>query len=123
MKKVFIYILAALPLAAVAQIDRSKAPQPAKAPEIKIGQPATFTLANGLKVFVVQNNKLPRVTASLTIDMDGIIEGDKTGLTSMAGSLLRRGTTKMNKAQLDQAIDFLGGSISTSATSASAFAL
>ena len=123
MKKVFIYILAALPLAAVAQIDRSKAPQPAKAPEIKIGQPATFTLANGLKVFVVQNNKLPRVTASLTIDMVGIVEGDKTGLTSMAGSLMRRGTTKMNKAQLDQAIDFLGASISTSATSASAFSL
>jgi zinc protease len=123
MKKAFIYFLAMLPLLASAQIDRTKAPKPAKAPEIKIGQPATFTLANGLKVFVVQNNKLPRVTASLSIDMDGIVEGDKTGLTSMGGSLLRRGTTKMNKAQLDQAIDFLGASINTSATGVSAFSL
>src|SRR5688572_4874389 len=123
MKKTFLYLFAFLPLLATAQVDRSKAPQPAKAPEIKIGQPATFTLANGLKVFVVQNNKLPRVTATLTIDMDGIIEGEKSGLTSMAGSLLRRGTTKMNKAKLDEEIDFLGASINTSATSVSAFSL
>lgn len=123
MKKTLLYIIALMPLFAAAQIDRSKAPQPAKAPEIKIGQPATFTLANGLKVFVVQNNKLPRVSASLTIDMDGIVEGEKTGLTSMAGSLLRRGTTKMSKAKLDEEIDFLGASINTSATGASAFSL
>lgn len=123
MKKTLIYLFALLPIIAVAQVDRSKAPQPAKAPEIKIGQPATFTLTNGLKVFVVQNNKLPRVSASLSIDMDGIIEGEKSGLTSMAGSLLRRGTTKMNKAKLDEEIDFLGASINTSATGVSAFSL
>lgn len=123
MKRSFLYIIALLPLVSAAQIDRSKAPQPAKAPEIKIGQPATFTLANGLKVFVVQNNKLPRVSASLSFDMDGIVEGEKAGLTSMAGSLLRRGTTKMNKAKLDEEIDQLGASISTSATSAFAFSL
>lgn len=123
MKKVFIAFLALVPTVLLAQIDRSKAPQPGPAPEIKIGQPATYTLPNGLKVFVVQNTKLPRVSATLTFNMDGIVEGDKAGLTSMGGELLRRGTTKMTKVQLDEAVDLLGGSLNTSATSASASSL
>ena len=123
MKKSIIFLLGLLPLGLLAQVDRSKAPKASAAPQIKIGKPATFTLPNGLKVFVVQNTKLPRVSATLSFNQDGIIEGDKTGLTSMAGDLLRRGTTKMNKAQLDEEIDFLGGSINTSAFGASASSL
>ncbi|RYZ26955.1 MAG: insulinase family protein, partial [Chitinophagaceae bacterium] len=123
MKKSIIFLLGLLPLGLMAQVDRSKAPKPDPAPQIKIGQPATFTLPNGLKVFVVQNSKLPRVSATLSFNQDGIIEGEKTGLTSMAGQLLRRGTAKMTKAQLDEEIDFLGGNISTSAFSASASSL
>jgi zinc protease len=123
MKKTLIYFLAFLPVMSIAQVDRSKAPKPAPAPAIKIGQPATIILPNGLKVFVVKNSKLPRVTASLTIDQDGIIEGDKTGLTQMAGNLMRRGTATMTKDKLDEEIDFLGASVNTSAFSASAFSL
>lgn len=123
MKKTIIYFFALLPFIALAQIDRSKAPLPTAAPAIKIGQPATYTLANRLKVFVVQNSKLPRVSASLTIDLEGIVEGDKAGLTSMGGDLLRRGTTTMNKAKLDEEIDFLGANINTSGTSVSASSL
>ncbi len=123
MKKLSIFFLSLLPLIGMAQVDRSKAPKAAAAPVIKIGTPATFILPNGLKVFVVENNKLPRVSVNLTIDMDGIVEGDKTGLSQFAGSLMRRGTTKMNKVQLDEAIDFLGASVNTSAFTASAFSL
>ena len=123
MKKLIIAFFSFLPLSLLAQVDRSKAPQPGPAPVIKIGQPATFTLPNGLKVFVVQNTKLPRVSATLSFNMDGIVEGDKSGLTSMGGELLRSGTVKMNKERLDEAIDQLGGSISTSAFGASAFSL
>jgi len=99
------------------KIDRSKAPKPAPAPKIQIADPATFTLPNGLKVFVVQNTKLPRVSATLTIDRESILEGDKAGMVSMAGSLLTRGTAKRTKAELDEAVDFLGGDLSGSATS------
>ncbi len=123
MTKHIIYLLILLPLLSTAQVDRSKPPKPSPAPEVKIGQPATFTLTNGLKVFVVENNKLPRVSASLTIDLDGIIEGDKAGLTSMAGELLRRGTTTMRKEKLDEEIDFMGATINTSSTSVYAASL
>ena len=125
MKKIFFSLLILAPAAILAQvtIDRSKAPKPGPAPVIKVGEPASFTLANGLKVFVVQNTKLPRVSATLTIDRDGILEGDKAGLVSMAGELFRRGTTKMNKAVLDEEIDYLGANINTSALSVSAGSL
>ncbi len=125
MKRIYIALLMLAPVTVFAQvkIDRSKAPKPAPAPVIKIADPATFTLANGLKVFVVQNSKLPRVSATLTIDRDPILEGDKAGFVSLAGGLLTRGTQTKSKAELDEAVDFLGGSLSGSATSVSVSSL
>lgn len=121
MKKIFLYLLIIAPMAVMAQvkINRTQAPKPGPAPVIKVGEPASFTLANGLRVFVVQNTKLPRVSATLTIDREAIREGDKAGLVSMAGQLFRRGTTRMKKAVLDEEIDFLGANINTSARSVS----
>ena len=124
MKKHLYIALFLLPIVSLAQtIDRSKAPTPGKAPLIQIGNPVKFTLANGLQVFVVKNTKLPRVTASLDFNYDGFAEGDKAGVADMAGQLLKRGTTTKSKAQLDEAVEFLGGSLYTSSGSASASAL
>ncbi|MEY3208572.1 MAG: hypothetical protein RL064_603, partial [Bacteroidota bacterium] len=124
MKKYIYITLLTLPLFSLAQtIDRSKSPQPGKAPLIQIGNPVKYTLANGLQVFVVKNTKLPRVTASLAFDIDGFKEGDKAGMADIAGQLLKRGTTNKSKVELDEAVEFLGGSLSTSSTSASASSL
>ncbi|MBX5439449.1 MAG: insulinase family protein [Thermoflavifilum sp.] len=106
-----------------AQVDRSHAPAAGPAPEIHIGTLDTFTLSNGLKVFVVENHKLPEITATLILDHAPVREGEKAGYVSMAGQMLRRGTTTMDKQQLDDTIDFLGGNISTSSSSATAFSL
>ncbi|MEK7200483.1 MAG: pitrilysin family protein, partial [Bacteroidota bacterium] len=125
MKKAFFSILLLLPVALMAQVtvDRTQAPKPAPAPIIKVGEPASFVLPNGLKVFVVRNTKLPRVSAILTIDREAVREGDKAGLVSLAGDLFRRGTSKMNKTTLDEEIDYLGATINASAGSVDAFSL
>ena len=125
MKKISIYFLVALcsATAAFAQIDRSKYPEPGPAPQINIGDPATFTLPNGLKVFVVENHKLPRVTYSLVLDRDPILEGDKAGLTSLVGDMLLGGTATRSKDELDEAIDRIGARIGASSTSANASSL
>jgi len=124
MKKHIYLFLFLVPLVSMAQnIDRSKAPLPGKAPLIQVGDPVKFTLANGLKVFVVKNTKLPQVSATLALDYDGFAEGDKAGVAQMAGQLLKRGTTTKSKAQLDEAIEFLGGSMFTSSQSASVSSL
>ncbi len=99
-----------------AQVDRSHPPKPGPAPEIKLGSYEHFELPNGLKVFVVENHKLPRVSFSLQVDRDPILEGDTAGYISAAGQLLRTGTKNMSKDELDEAIDFIGASLSTSST-------
>lgn len=119
MKKIFVVILFLAPMALLGQItiNRSVPPPPGPAKTIEIGKTENFTLNNGLQVIVVRNTKLPRVSASLTVNRDPLLEGNKAGLTSMAGQLLRSGTTTMNKAALDDAIDFLGGNIYATSTS------
>ena len=110
-------------LQANAQLDRSKLPEPGPAPEIRLGNYDSFTLKNGLQVFVVRNTKLPQVGFSLLVDRDAIVEGDKAGYISLAGSLLRSGTTNLTKDQLDEQIDFIGASLNTSSTGVFASAL
>jgi zinc protease len=106
-----------------AQVDRSKLPASGPAPEIKIGDAETFTLANGLKVFVVKNTKLPRVSFTLVLERDPILEGDKAGLSGFVGEMMMGGTINRTKDQLDQEIDFIGASIGASSTSVSASSL
>lgn len=112
---IFLFILI-FNFVSYSQIDRSKKPEPGPAPEINIGKYESFELSNGLKVFVVQNKKLPFVSFSLIIDRDPIMEGNSTGYISAAGSLLRTGTKNRTKDQLDEEIDFIGASFSTSST-------
>lgn len=97
-------------------LDRSKLPADAPAPAIKIGKPTTFSLPNGLKVFVVENHKLPRVAFNLVLDRDPLLEGDKAGYVDIAGQLMRAGTQTRTKEQLDEAVDFIGATLNTSPT-------
>ncbi len=114
LKKVLVLFLIAVSFN-FAQLDRSKIPAAAPAPEIKIGDIESFQLDNGLKVFVVENDKLPRITFSIQFDRDPVFEGEKTGYVSLAGSLIGTETTNRSKDELNEAIDFIGAYINTSA--------
>lgn len=117
-KYIFTVVLIAFMAACstTSKLDRSQAPEPGLAPQINLGSYDTYTMANGLKVIVVENHKLPRVSYSLTVDRDPIFEGDKAGYVSMAGSLLGNGTMTRGKAEIDEQVDFIGASFSTSST-------
>ncbi|MBJ7879482.1 M16 family metallopeptidase [Gelidibacter salicanalis] len=106
-----------------AQIDRSKQPQPGPAPKIDLKSPQEFTLKNGMKVMVVENHKLPRVSFSLTIDNKPETEGAKAGVSSLVGSMLGNGTTSISKEKFNEEIDFLGARLSFSSSGAYASAL
>jgi len=101
-------------------LDRSIRPQAGQAPVIKIGDYQSFELANGLKVFVVENHKIPRLAYSLVLDTDPVFEGDMAGYTGIAGELMRTGTTTRTKDQIDEQVDMLGASLNTSANGISA---
>ena len=94
-------------------VDRSQAPKPSPAPEINIAKPVSFTLDNGLKVFVVADHKLPKVSFQLTVDSDPILEKDKVGLGDLAGELMAEGTLTKTKNEIDTEIDFIGANLTT----------
>jgi predicted Zn-dependent peptidase len=96
-------------------LDRSIRPVGAEAPVIKIGDYQSFELPNGLKVFVVENHKIPRLAYSLVLDYDPVFEGEMAGYTSFSGQLMRTGTATRTKDQIDEAVDMIGANLSTSA--------
>ena len=102
-----------------AQADfRASAPEPGPAPEIQLGDFEEFKLDNGLTVVLVENHKLPRVSYQLFVDVPPHLEGEYAGAQSLLGSMLRRATSDMTKEEIDEAVDFIGASLSTSGAGA-----
>jgi zinc protease len=106
-----ISVMVVMPLSA--QLDRSIRPEPGPAPAINIPTAKQFVLKNGLKVIVVENDKLPRVTYNLRLVYEAFPEEQYAGYSSIAGQMLRTGTSSKTKEQIDEAIDFIGASITT----------
>lgn len=102
-----------------AQIDRSQ-PKPGPSPKVNIGKPQTFELKNGLKVMVVENHKLPRVSITLSLDNPLFTEGNKKGVDALTGSLMGNGTSKISKEKFQEEVDFMGSSINFYSSGASA---
>ena len=109
--------------AANAQIDRSTMPTPGPDPVVKLGTAEKFSLENGLTVIMVENHKLPRVSATLRIDNQPYFEGEIAGVSSMMGSLLGRGTSSITKDEFNEKVDFLGASVNFFSSGASARSL
>lgn len=104
-------VLFLMAMGANAQIDRSKQPEPGPAPKITLEEPEEFELKNGIKVLVVENHKLPRVSYTLRIDNKPITEGKKSGVSSLLGSMLGNGTLNIPKDEFNEEIDFLGANL------------
>jgi len=115
-----IFILSSLFLTLIMQGQIIPQPKSGTAPTIKIGKPETFELKNGLKVMIVENHKLPRVSFNLSIDNAPYAEGDKKGVATLLSSLIGEGTTKVSKDEFNEEIDFLGASINFYSSGANA---
>jgi zinc protease len=118
-----IIAIIAMSFAANAQIDRSTMPTPGPDPVVKLGTAEKFSLENGLTVIMVENHKLPRVSATLRIDNQPYFEGEIAGVSSMMGSLLGRGTINITKDEFNEKVDFLGASVGFFSSGASARSL
>ncbi|MBU2018510.1 MAG: insulinase family protein [Bacteroidetes bacterium] len=116
MKKISILLLLLAPQIFFAQVDRSIKPKAGPAPKINIKDSEVFTLSNGLTVILSENNKIPRVSYSLTVGSDPRPEGSKAGLGDITGQLIMSGTNKRDKDQLDKEIDYIGASLSASSS-------
>ncbi len=116
MKKSALFILGfGLVVAAYGQkLDRSMKPKPGPAPEVKLGHTEEFTLANGMKVFVVENHKLPVISCNIELDIKPELEGKMAGYQDMMSELLLSGTKTRSKDKLNEEIDRIGAKINAS---------
>lgn len=105
-----------------AQNDRTQ-PKPGPAPTVNVGKPQRFTLPNGMKVMVVENSKLPRVSFNLQLDNGPFVEGNKKGIDDLTSAMMGKGTKTIAKDAFNEEIDFLGANINFSADGAYASGL
>lgn len=126
MKKQLTYIAAAFfftGMVSAQKIDLNAMPKPGPTPAINIAKPKTFQLSNGLTVMVVENNKLPRVNASLSMDRPPYNEGSVTGVSQIMAEQFENGTTNISKDDFNKKVDYLGANLNFSSGGASANSL
>lgn len=126
MKKQFTYIAAAFLFAGMLtaqKTDINAMPKPGPTPAINIAKPQTFRLNNGLTVMVVENNKLPRVNTTLSMDRPPYSEGNITGVSSIMADQLENGTMNLSKDEFNKKVDFLGANLNFSSNGASSNSL
>ena len=103
-------------LPAFAEDDIQQPPPPGERHEIKFPEPAEKTLANGLRVIVVEREALPIISVELVVKSGGEVDPPgAAGAMEMVASLLTRGAGKRTAPQVAQAIEALGGAIDTAA--------
>ena len=114
--KNILFVLSMLIATNLVAQDRSIRPQAGPAPEIHLGSTESFVMENGLKVFVVENHKLPKVSLALQFKYHPELEGNAAGISSIAGALLGTKTSKRSKDEINASIDYIGADFSTYST-------
>lgn len=105
------------PAAPAAPAFPSVAPQPGPAPDVRIPQPETRRLANGLTVMYVRQPEVPVVNALLVTPGAGTAAdpSDLPGLAAFTAGLIDEGAGGRSALQIADALDLLGAGLSTSA--------
>ncbi|MEE8575802.1 MAG: insulinase family protein, partial [candidate division Zixibacteria bacterium] len=95
--------------------DVSKLEYP-KLNKLVVPEVEKVTLDNGLRIYILEDRKLPLFKASVRINCGAFLEpADKIGLADMCGSVLRTGgTEKWTGDELDELLEGIGGSVETS---------
>jgi zinc protease len=109
-----------LGIAACAGFDHRPAwelppPVPKEAPVVQEGRLTRSELDNGLRVFVLEDHRLPRVVLSLSARRGEAMVGlDQAGLAAFTAEVMERGAGERDALALAQAVDEIGASLSVS---------
>jgi len=82
-------------------------------PQVKIPEPTAFTLANGMRVFLLEDHELPLVRGLALIRTGNLFDPpDKKGLSEFAAQVLRSGGTRSkNGDQIDEELENMAASV------------
>jgi len=103
-------------VAPASDADRIAPPPAGPAIAAAVPAPSEVTLANGLRLIVVEKHDLPLLTASLVASGGGAADpADRAGLGDLTADLLTKGTRTRSATQIAAEIEALGGSIDSDA--------
>ena len=94
------------------KIDRSVKPPLGPDPAVTLPQVWSSSLGNGMKVWGIEQNELPLIQYTITIEGGHKAEEiSKAGLANLVASLMNEGTKNKTPEELEDAIGLLGASI------------
>jgi zinc protease len=100
---------------ALAQVETTP-PPPAAPRQLQIPKPVEKTLANGLRVIVIEKKGVPLVAARLLIKNGGEADpANLPGLADTTASLLTKGTTTKSAEEIARGVEALGATLDTGA--------
>lgn len=92
--------------------DRSVEPSQGESPKLNIPESWDTTLSNNMRVYGIEQNELPLVNFSLTIDGGHLLDSfDKVGVANLMTDIMMEGTANKTPEQLEEEIELLGASI------------
>jgi zinc protease len=108
-------VLAALPVVAQQALDRTRVPPAGKTPVLHVPVWTRASLANGVELVVSEKHDLPLVSFSITFlgGADQYEKADRRGLAAVTAAMMSEGTATRDGEALSNALQLLGGTIST----------
>ncbi|MGP7794697.1 M16 family metallopeptidase [Sphingomonas sp. CLY1604] len=98
--------------------ERVQPPAPGTPVKANLPQPVETRLANGLRVITVERHDLPIATAYLVATGGEVLDpANRSGVSSLAATLMTKGTTTRSATQIAREVESLGGSIGADAAS------
>ena len=107
-------LLFSFPLWGEAEVDRSQKPAPGTAPAASFPEYKDIKLSNGLRIFIIQDDRRPMVTFRLIVK-SGSAQDKKPGTASLAANLLNRGTQRRSAEAFAKEADYLGSRVEAAA--------
>lgn len=97
--------------------DRSVEPPYGASPDVIVPKVWKDELSSGIKIYGIENNKIPLVQFSMQIEGGMLLEDTaKIGVSNLVASLLTKGTKNKTPEELENAIESLGARISANAS-------
>lgn len=109
-------LLLAGAVGSAAEVDRKTQPAAEPLPKATFPEFKQTTLANGLKVFLLETDKQQTISFRLVIKAGAAAEGNKHGLAGMVAALLNKGTKNLSAEEFARQADRLGISVEAAAS-------
>jgi predicted Zn-dependent peptidase len=84
--------------------------------QFKLPHYKTYTLKNGLTVFLLEKKNSPLISLSFVVNAGSIKDGEHFGLAAFTSEALKFGTKSFSKSEIDSIFNFYGSELRTNST-------